>query len=209
MVGISWQGLKGKSPFPEYAGPSWSWAGFDGFASSNISLDPDWTDIASIKSWHRELKNESNPYGEVKNAWIQIHGPVTPLTLSTKETTEHEVRMRRADREPLPRFCTRYSKDDVGMQISPDYTEYRQQIRDWDLLVLILRGNTDENRKTSAQKEGLASPFNLFFGLVIRRSVDADKTEKLERVGWVHLNPEDGQDQIIEDERNWITLTLV
>lgn len=119
LKGIAWQGLGGKTPFNNYTGPSWSWARYNGISALG-SFDHGWRDVARIQGWSVVPKNESYPYGKVKEgAWIKV--PVARLRRSTVGTTEHEIRVRRTGSTPLPRFCTPYSKDGKGNRLTADY----------------------------------------------------------------------------------------
>lgn len=222
LGGLSWQGLDGQAPFAEYTGPSWSWAAYDGTAALPHSFFG-WTDIAVINGWNVEPKDRSNPFGEVKpGAWVKLHGPMTDLTLSTKEAMEHEIRLRRADIVPLPRFCTCYSKDETGTQIVPDHEEFRKskKLQAFELRVMILAGMKSLNSqldmmKADAEKvddavakEGVPKPFETFIGLVIQKLEQGQHAGSLKRIGRMSIDRAQGY-RILEDKENWKTVTLV
>lgn len=61
-----------------YTGPSWSWAGYAGVLSVwrfNLAS----CHVTEVVEWGRTLKMEVNPYGEVKDAWIRVRGPMATL----------------------------------------------------------------------------------------------------------------------------------
>lgn len=214
MESIAWQGLGGQAPSDEYTGPSWSWAGYDGIAAMYASFDKGWKDVASIRGWHTEPKNKTNPYGEVKpGASIRIHGPISELKLSSTEETEHEIRLRRAGHPLLPRFYTLYSEDEAGTWVAPDYAEARasDNLQHWNLQVMILRGKQSKDGEQMDDTEHTdkdTRPLELFYGLVVRRVKQGQHAEKLERFGWMFIDKVEGY-KIMEDERNWRTILLV
>lgn len=207
--GLAWQGLQGEAPFEEYTGPSWSWAAYDGIAANGHSEG--WVDIAQVGGWSIELKEKSNPYGEVKNAWIQIRGPMVALTPSKRCVVEYETRLQRAGIVPLPRFCTPYSKTEDGSRCSLDHAKVRrsEEWRDWDMQVILLRGSSESEDGNVKEDH---SSIGFYFGLVVRalRS-DQEGDATMKRLGWMFLNADDLDDasRIVEDEGNWRTIKLV
>lgn len=177
-----------------------------------------WKDVAQVEGWNAEPKNESNPYGEVKKgAWIKIHGPLARLRLSTIGTTEHEIRLRRVGSTPYPRFCTPWSKDEVGTVISLDYAEIRKSteiLQHWDLQVILMMGikwRKDNETRAPDEDKGATSEshFDLMYGLVVRTSEsDEEEGNRLVRVGWMHINGDEGH-RIIKDETSWKSVTLI
>lgn len=211
LKGIAWQGLDGKTPFKDYSGPSWSWAGFNGIMAAS-DFDSGWKDVAHIEGWNAEPKNEANPHGEVKKgAWIKIHGPVARLRLSSTGTTEYEVRLRRAGMTPLPRFNTPHSKDEEGTRMTADYAETRtsEALQHWDLQVMLLIGMDNQDDGDSGEdKEAIETPFEFFYGLIVRNSDSEEDGDKLVRVGWMFLGGAEGH-SIMEDETSWKSVTLI
>lgn len=214
MEGIAWQGLKGQAPSDEYTGPSWSWAGYDGIGAMNNSFDKGWKDVASIRGWHTEPRNKTNPHGEVKpGAWIRVHGPITELKLSSKDATEHEIRLQRANITPLPRFCTLYSEEEVGTRVKPDHAEANtsDSLQHWDLQVMILRGRETKdigNMDDTEHADKDNRPLEFFYGLVIRKVKEEQNADKFQRFGWMFVDKLEGY-KIMEGERNWRTILLV
>lgn len=209
--GLSWQGLHGKAPYEEYTGPSWSWAGYDGIAANGHS--PGWVDIAKVCEWSIQLKKNANPYGEVKNAWITIRGPVVALRPSKLTVLEYETRLQRAEIVPLPRFCTPYSKTEEGSRCTVDYDKFRSsdELRDWDLWVVLLRGKHDTESQDGNVNEDQSS-IGFYFGLVVRASGSDQQGEvTMTRVGWMFLDADklDDASRIVEDEENWRNIKLV
>lgn len=50
-----------------------------GLISWPVESPAGWNWYATIQSWHVELKDKLNPYGEVTTAWSQLHGPIVDL----------------------------------------------------------------------------------------------------------------------------------
>lgn len=74
IQGLAWQGLlvKANELFYRFTGPSWSWASYEGTAAYGSSKTRDWEDIAKVRAWFTDAKEATNPFGEVKSAWIQL-----------------------------------------------------------------------------------------------------------------------------------------
>jgi len=142
IEGLAWQCLgKEKQVMAqdgEYIGPSWSWAGFDGIAATGKRKG--WKDIAEVQEWDVQLKTEANPYGEMTGAWIRIHGPLIRLVPSEEEVTEHEIRLRQAGLQPLPRFHTPHSDKDQVVSLDNAHSLKSEKWRSWNMQVLILGG---------------------------------------------------------------------
>lgn len=86
----------------EYRAPSWSWAAVDGFLWH--SLKRPWTPVAVIKDSHVVLDG-ANPFGKIKDAWIKLSAPLTPLNPSKAEISgdsEGEVIVHCADGDKEP-----------------------------------------------------------------------------------------------------------
>lgn len=200
---LAWTGVSSEAPYDEYTGPSWSWAGYNGVAVCRGAPLPEgrsWRDVAAIQGWHAESKDESNPLGEVKpGAWIKIHGPTTELKLSSIATTKHDIQIRRAGLLSHPRFCTLYSEDEAGTVACLDYARVKpsDEIHNWDLQVILLGGEGPRG-----------SPLKYFHGLVIRRFKEEQIDEKWERFGSTIIFGFEGN-KIMEDGKNWKTITLV
>lgn len=209
--GLAWYRYgRQASPYHEYSGPSWSWAGHNGPANTQPRVNGWLRDVATVNGWHAEPKNKSNPYGEVKpGAWVKIYGPVTDLNLitGTEETTDGETQLR---------FCTLYSDDGAGTEVFLDHAEHRiSDVVDkrLDLQVMILGGLDfqdiqDVKRHEPNHEDTATKPIAYFYGLVIRRSGQGEETEKLERLGTMEVGKVEGN-RILEDQRNWRSITLV
>lgn len=211
LKGLAWQGRDGKTPFNDYSGPSWSWAGYDGITGLS-SFHGSWRDVAQVEGWNAEPKDESNPYGQVKKgAWVKIHGPLARLRLSTTVTTEYEIRLQRAGITPLPRFCTPYSKNEEGTRMNMDHAEMKtsETLQQWDLQVICLLGlETKDDETSDVDKGATERPFDCIYGLVMRASESEEDGSKLERVGWMFMYGDEGH-SIMEDETSWKSVTLI
>jgi hypothetical protein len=212
IEGLAWQGIGRRAPnsTTQYTGPSWSWASYDGIAATG--LRGKWKDVAKIEDWHVELQNEGNPFGEVKNAWIRIHGPMAELKPSEVETTDHENALKEIGRTPYPRLRTRHSKDEVGTVATLDHDDIRKE-RDWhgwDMQVLILCGKKGEDEKaeeTIEQSAAKHDSFQFCYGLVVTQAGDSQGS-KMKRVGWMFLEGEEAE-KVMEDKECWRSVTLV
>ncbi|KAE9363904.1 HET-domain-containing protein [Stipitochalara longipes BDJ] len=198
IEGLAWQGLGNKAPnsATQYTGPSWSWASYDGIAATG--LRGEWKDVAKIEDWHVELQNEGNPFGEVKNAWIRIHGPMTELKPSEIETTDHDNTIKEIGRTPLPRLRTRYSNNEEGSRLSLDINEVRDNggWREWNMQVLILCGKWGEEKKADETIEQIV------------REAEDGQGPRMKRVGWMFLEGEE-VNKVIEDKECWREVILV
>jgi hypothetical protein len=216
IEGLAWQGLGKKEAFSAsdraYVGPSWSWANYEGIAASS-GREGGLIDVAEIKEWNVEPKTDSNPYGEVKTAWIRIRAPMTKLTPSPLESNNHEARLARAGLQPLPRMCTRYSDDENGSIVTLDHRESIKsgEWRQWELELLMLGGypkkckEGPENEQSAHEKEkGLSH----CYCLVVQKVDNGMSVERRKRVGWMFLDENEAA-KLRESESNWVTVTLV
>lgn len=207
--GIAWTSDGRGAPVSrsEYIGPSWSWASYDGIVSGSAYIPPA---ISEVLDWHVDLKHSENPFGEVTSAWVRIRGPLTPLRPSPPEKCGLEARFHRAGTTPRPQVCTPYSEDEEGFVLNLDYDEIQDsgEWRGWNLQFLLLSVYLYEYSKArdtsdpdSSDLEGCA------YGLAIR-SEEAGQTGKMQRVGTVTMNIQEGL-KIKRDESNWKTILLV
>ncbi|KAF4636111.1 hypothetical protein G7Y89_g1979 [Cudoniella acicularis] len=205
IEGLAWQGIGHRAPTSttEYTGPSWSWASYDGIAATGLQRE--WKDVAKIEDWHVELQNEANPFGEVKNAWIRIHAPLTELKPSEREITDHEIKLKEIGTTPLPRLRTQHSDNEEGGVMTPDHDDIRNSggWREWNMQVLILCGKTTEQKSRGVKHNSMSS----CYGLVVTRAGDG-RDSRMKRVGWMFLEGEESK-KIIEDKECWRTVTLV
>lgn len=169
----------------EYTVPSWSWASYGGSASSSSSYD--WG-IAEGLGWHVELKEEANPFGEVRDAWTRIRGPVTRLKPSGLYSRLVEV-------VPGPEVSmSRTEADKPFLQLDNQSREQSGEWRNWDLQAMLLRGCKWQT-------------ISLVFGLVFKEAIRAGQRGKMERVGTVDLGAEQVHRMLAD--ANWKTITLV
>lgn len=186
IQGMSWRCFRGErrpASLEEYTGPSWSWASFGGSANCSISyILPKWK-VAEVLDWHVQLKQEANPFGEVRDAWIRMRGPVIGIKSSSLEKyfgAEHAFDMEAVEWNVL--FL-----DDEGCEESREW-------RNWDLQAILLCGRVME-------------PGMLVDGLVLKGASRAGQHGKMERIGWTRV--EGGKVHRILAEANWKTITLV
>ncbi|KAI1332532.1 HET-domain-containing protein [Xylariaceae sp. FL0255] len=169
ITGLSWQGLGNRAPEAdsmEYIGPSWSWASFGGIAATGRGEE--WTDISEVLEWHVKPKTEANPYGELKEAWIRLRGPMAALAPAKKVKTEHEARLQRAGISPLPRVQTVYHdpEDEEGAFLKLDYEEIEKSGRwkELGLHVLLLAGYFETETQIKSEKPEETSEDKTDFG---------------------------------------------
>jgi hypothetical protein len=207
IEGLAWQCFKDRSPLDDavHTGPSWSWAGYRGIAATGLRQD--WKDSAEVLEWHVDHKDESKPYGEVKNAWIRLRAPLIKLVASDKRDTAHEARLKKAGLNPLPRLRTKYSNDEEGSIASPDNANDRtsEKWRELDLYVLLLGWYPGSEGGTCSRGGCSNDPC---FGLVVT-TVDQDHgTERMKRIGWMFLPGQEGL-KARDEQENYTTVTLV
>ncbi|KAI0121015.1 heterokaryon incompatibility protein-domain-containing protein [Xylariales sp. AK1849] len=217
VEGIAWQGLGNRRAVATsehlYIGPSWSWASYDGIAATGLYTG--WTDIAKIEEWHVDLKNEANPYGEVKDAWLRVHGPMTQLTPREKSDVDHEIRLKRAGLTPRPKMRRKYPKEE-GCPVALDYMETieTEEWRGWDPSVLILggypkkgelwiKGNVSDAESDSEDDHS----GDYWYGLVVVPVRQGEGENKMKRVGWMFLDGDEVA-KVKKDREVWRTITL-
>lgn len=190
--GMAWQCGQERKPasLEEYTGPSWSWASCSGSAPCPRRYD--W-EIAEVLGWHVELKEEANPFGEVRDAWIRIRGPVTRLKPSSSESCFVEAVY---EAVPGPEVSMSGTEAVIWGLLDLDNQSCEQsgEWRNWDLQAMWLYGRKGQT-------------INLVFGLVFKEATRAGQHGKMERVGTVDLAGEQAH-QILADA-NWKTITLV
>lgn len=211
MYGIAWHGYAQGEPHEVYTGPSWSWAGYNGIAES-MTINRPCREVSAIESWHIKLKNESNPFGEVEEAWIKIYGPVTSLTISFESGTRDENHRQRrgVSIDEPPYFHTPYSKKEQGEWLNFDYgrDNMHELLRsEWKVIILIQYENSETLTRNEVENHG--DPRIDFYGLVIRKAAGERSHEKWERAGYMrYIDLREGM-EIICGKGNWQTVTLV
>ncbi|KAK7523485.1 heterokaryon incompatibility protein-domain-containing protein [Phyllosticta citriasiana] len=210
--GLAWQSLQGAKAPSQYTGPSWSWAGFDGCAAG-ITSQNDNVAVARVVDWHVELKEDANPFGEVKDACLLLHGPVVKLTQSKTKRTEDEIELESVGRTPYPRYCTKFSIEDEGSMVRLDYkTDLESRVwLDWEMHVVLLQGELLHHEEQSARQDltdsKKASSITLGTGLVIGKKNGGDG-EQYQRVGWMFLEGREAT-SLRDDEKSWRTVKLI
>lgn len=205
--GLSWRSINGRSPFDCYTGPSWSWASYDGTTLLHPKKATP-VDIASAEAWSVTLKEPANPFGEVTNAWVRLHGPLVPLMTRTDRSWDPNS----------PHLCwvrTPYSSHE-NAQCFLDHSEYIKSgtYRDWDMRVMLLQRialpASHSNVRIRAPHRLSRASFE-FFGLVIRVFNAGHGGEAtMRRVGYMVLR-DDTEDMagMVENKANWTTVTLI
>jgi hypothetical protein len=207
IEGLAWQGLGDRKAMDngEYIGPSWSWVSYAGIAATG--LQESWIDTAEVLEWHVDLKNEANPYGEVKDAWIRLRAPIAELVASEKKVTDHEVRLSNAGIIPLPRLRTKYSDNEDGTIVSLDSQIARTsgEWRSWNLHVLLLGGYRGMGRGVGRDKQRSDESS---YALVIVKVDNERIIKRMKRVGWMFLSGDEAR-KVRDDESGWTTVTLI
>lgn len=203
IQGMAWrcEGERKPASLEEYTGPSWSWASYGGIAMITEAGVPDW-DIAKVIGWHVELKEEANPFGEVRDAWIQIHGPVVRLKPSSESCPAKD------ESRAKPRVSI------IGSTVDPEWHELyldnqsyevSGEWRNWDLQAMLLCGRYGE-----ILDSGAIATENVQ-GIVFREAICAGQRGKMERVGYIDFF-RDCADRLLSDTRqrnHWKSITLV
>ncbi|KAI9151273.1 hypothetical protein HJFPF1_08472 [Paramyrothecium foliicola] len=218
VEGLAWQGLGGRRPqsVTEYTGPTWSWPSYQGIAATG--LQEGWRTIASIESWHVDLRNENDPYGHIKNAWIKVRAPLLQLEPSKVPTTEHETRLKKAGMTPHPRLLTKFTSDEEGNMLTMDYEDNKKSgnWREWNIKVMILGGYlkssevakpVDEPQEKGAGTDETEEELRVAFGLALVPADEGDSS-KMRRIGWMFLDGTE-VDKCEHDEDEWDTVTIV
>lgn len=86
LEGLCWSSPRSSQPLgltaAKYRAPSWSCDAVDGFSWHGLKRP--WTPMAVIKD-SQVVLDGTNPFGNVKDAWIKVSAPLTPLTISNAE----------------------------------------------------------------------------------------------------------------------------
>lgn len=184
-----------QDPCYDYTGPSWSWAGHaGGLITWPVESPAGWKWYATVQSAHVELKDKLNPYGEVKTAWLQLHGPIVDLRFGHQYYYSNE-------RKRFPAY-TRYSRK--AWKFEADYTN--RTLSEWKLLDLRLVVPGLPVAHHSVATKRMRRPY--FQGLVVRFLTDGEDRGKYERVGWCQSRNCENY-QLVEDEENWSTITVI
>lgn len=75
---------------PDYIAPSWSWATARGSHEFWAGVGR-YKDLAAATAWHITPKNQNAPMGEVVDGWIQLRGPLFPLTVGDGDGWERNL----------------------------------------------------------------------------------------------------------------------
>ncbi|KAK8096054.1 hypothetical protein PG999_014076 [Apiospora kogelbergensis] len=204
---ISWRALgRAKAPGP-YIGPSWSWVSYPGVAANG--LDSGERDVAHLLEWHVELKNQSNPYGEVDNAWLRIRGPVFLLLPATVDYTEDDLRRQKVGLMPHPQMRTPYGVDDEELlDIELDYEDdaWLGRWKEMELHVLILSVFARDSSKSGTESDENDS--NRSYKCLVVACADSQQSGLMKRVGTTWLVGPLAE-RILLDETNRHEVVLV
>ncbi|KAH8901566.1 hypothetical protein GQ53DRAFT_757186 [Thozetella sp. PMI_491] len=78
---LTWQSLGHSQDLAQSSAPSWSWASFGGLVTRGRRESRTWKPIATVLDYHIEPEGHDR-FGNVKEAWIKIGGPLIPLQVS-------------------------------------------------------------------------------------------------------------------------------
>lgn len=201
IQGMAWkcEGERKPASLEEYTGPSWSWASYDGTVYYS-RVDDDLV-MARVLGWHVKLKEEANPFGEVRDAWIKIRGPVVELEPSLESyPAEDEFR-------EGPRVSMVEGMEEPGShRLCLDNQSYEEsgEWRNWDLRAILLGG----------QYEGImesgSTDMRSVQAIIFRKAMRAGQHGKMERVGYVDFYGDDANMLLFYfNHRDHETITLV
>lgn len=194
MRGMAWWACVSREQQPEeYTGPSWSWTSYSGILWENAFSE----EFSQVVSWHVELKERANPFGEIRNAHIQLHGPVITIKQSSlkKYFTEYKSDKEMASNPGGPIFETELVE---WYKLHFDYEGYAksEEWRNWDLRAILLgRFEGKENY--------------VVHGLVFKGFGCAGSSGKMERVGWIQSRFTDSRDRQLLAGLSWETVTFM
>lgn len=192
IQGMTWKCKGDRKPasLEEYTGPSWSWASCGGTVD-HYKFFPE--AVAEVLGWHVELKEEANPFGEVRDAWITIRGPVSELKPLGSESDSEED-------DYTSRVSVSATLDDSGHYLHLDNRSFEEsgEWMNWDLQVMLVCGDMDLGGLSAVE------------GIVFRETTRAGQRGKMERVGIMSFfrNGTDW-DQWHVRNSEWMTITLV
>lgn len=202
IQGLAWkcEGERKPASLEEYTGPSWSWASYGGTVYYS-GLDDDDLVMAQVLGWHVKLKEEANPFGEVRDAWIEIRGPVIELEPSLESySAEDEFRAG-------PRVSIVGETEEPGShRLCLDNQSYEEsgQWRNWDLRAILLCG------QYGGIMESGSTDMQSMQAMVFRKAMRADQRGKMERVGYVDFYGEDANMLLWRfNQRDHETITVV
>ncbi|KAK6827546.1 heterokaryon incompatibility protein-domain-containing protein [Apiospora arundinis] len=185
---LSWDAFGGDNDSIHNVGPSWSWVSYPGAAAA-IGGPPELRPVAELMEWKVELKNESNPYGEISSAWIRVRGPMTPLLSVKVDVTDIDLRMQKLGYFTNPLMRTPYSENDEEViQIELDYKEVARSERwkEMDLHLLLLsfflpESETNNDNQDTPEEEDVDELESTHICLVV--TSDARDPGCMKRVG--------------------------
>lgn len=200
VQGLAWECKGERKPASpeEYIGPSWSWASYGGTVSCSKF---EWA-IAEALGWHAEPKEEANPFGEVREAWISIRGPVSELKPWSSESDSEEDESG-AETVLTPRVSVSALLDDSWHDLRLDNQSFEEsgEWKNWDLQLMLLCGHLNFDRTQVVE------------GIVFKEATRAGQRGKKERVGFMRFSHFSAYDpswvQWHIDQREWMTITLV
>lgn len=195
VQGMAWkcEGERKPASLDEYTGPTWSWASYGGTPSYLTSCD--WV-IAEVLGWHVELKEEANPFGEVRDAWINLRGPVFELNPRISESYSAEDDCPTEASVSIPKSTVHLG----ALELSLDNQSYEEsgEWRNWDLKAILLCGLLG------------GEPWTLVQGIVFREATRAGQRGKMERVGYIKFIGHEAQELLrFTDQWYWETITIV
>lgn len=195
IQGMAWQcgGDRRPASLEEYTGPSWSWASYGGSAICSTFGD---RDIAEVLGWHVELKEEANPFGEVRDAWIKIRGPVVGLKPGSLESywAEDESRAETVH-DPELSISQTEAVEWLELRLDNQSCEESGEWRNWDLQAMLLCGRHEQEDDS------------MVIGIVFKGATRTGQRGKMERVGWIRF--QENKARRVLAEAHWKTITLV
>lgn len=199
IQGMAWRCETGRRPadLEKYTGPSWSWASYDGHMSYSGSPNEI---FAEAFEWHVEPKEEANLFGEVREAWIKIRGPVFGVKPILQGDLDHDYPL--GDESRLLVSITGLTDYSEWYELRLDNQSYQDsgQWRNWDLQAIVLYGESAGGSRLNSR----------FKAIVVREAIRAGQRGEMERVGCINIYPQDDERVRLADRRDaWKTITLV
>lgn len=107
--------------------------------------------VAVIESWHTEPSHRTNPYGQVKTAWIKVCGPLVPVDDNGIKAQEEVIKgTKNQQKSTFPGMCCPRCQRERGpeseneapgsiLRLDCPQKDRPEMLRHWNAHVLILR----------------------------------------------------------------------
>lgn len=186
---LCWQSVECK-PVDLRRAPSWSWASVDGIVGMGFHT-PTWESFATIHNAHVQLDGP-NPFGKIREAWIDLEAPLVPLTLAETQGATGDI------------FLQTKEGSEVGFHAGFDtipraYAASAELVQSMELFAVVLA----ETRMLDCSPEECGSS-PCYHGIIVT-PIDG-RTEQMKRVGFFIAGPEDLPLDSVSSHNKSITL---